>query len=1147
MSDLQYTELKAYSYYSFLRGASSSPDLIAEAIRLGLNGLAITDMGGVYGLPRAYHTIKEMLREKDLSPETRKALLDFQLICGCEILFKNEAHASVVLIAPTRAAYGAMCRLLTRSHATEAKGTGSLLREEFFSLLASTPHAEELILFPQWEEEWLQERGSDCDWLKKWDFFGASEKTAISQNLAQTKSMIKNPVYLPLARHADGLDEERTQFAREFAAKLGREIVAHQGVLVHHASQQIVQDTLTAIREGQPLCELGRKLTRNAERRLKSPAEMQKLFSDLPEAIALTQTIRSQCVFSLGELRYQYPTEWIPQTHTAQSYLEELCAEGIKKRYPHGASEKVIAQLKHELDLISQLNFADYFLTVYDIVREARELKILCQGRGSAANSVVCYAIGITAIDPISMNLLFERFISVERGEPPDIDVDFEHDRREEIIQYIYKKYGRDRAAMVSAVVTYRDRSALREVAKAFSVPVGTLSAREVQRKFFAPAEEKKLDIGERKGDANRSSTPKPILQNIHRQEKDPEDFISEVRRQKILEVTEAIQGFPRHLSIHSGGFTLSHEPIDTLVPIEPATMEGRTIIQWDKFDLDILGLLKIDVLSLGMLSAIRRNLDLVGLDLYGIPPDCPGTYAMICRADTIGVFQIESRAQMSMLPRLRPRNFYDLVVEIALVRPGPIVGKMVHPYLKNRANPAAIVLPHPALAPILEKTYGVPIFQEQVMKMAVQLGGFSPGESDRLRRAIGAWRSQGSIDEMGTRLMQGLIDNKIPREYAQQIFDQIQGFAEYGFPESHAASFALLTYVSCYLKHHYPAEFLCALLNSQPMGFYSPHSLIDDAKRHGVKVLPVSVNHSHWDCTIENPNTVRMGFQYVQKLAKPEAEKISSLRGERRFSSFQDFVLRSHFESKNLRALAMAGAFECVGLNARDALFEVLAVQVGLFQTQSSIGDHGDVGDGGGLDSNRLYNDDLDSNGNNHGVASAQGSLFPTVMLAPMSTEEKVVQDYATNGFSARGHPMEFLRKKLRSLPSPQKNRGRHAAEMNSQAVKQLENGVWVTVPGLSVVLQRPPTAKGTAFATLEDEFGVLDLIFHKKFFDQYRDTIREESFFWIRGVLQRDREAAQLIVKGIEPIFTEYVVPIAPGDHQSLVPAYSRINSKT
>jgi error-prone DNA polymerase len=538
-------------------------------------------------------------------------------------------------------------------------------------------------------------------------------------------------------------------------------------------------------------------------------------------------------------------------------------------------------------------------------------------------------------------------------------------------------------------------------------------------------------------------------------------------------------------------------------VPVEPATMEGRTIIQWDKFDLDILGLLKIDVLSLGMLSAIRRNLDYVGISLFDIPREDAATYEMICKADTIGVFQIESRAQMSMLPRLRPRKFYDLVVEIALVRPGPIVGNMVHPYLKNRRHPEQISYPHRDLIPILRKTYGVPIFQEQVMKMAVKLGGFTPGESDRLRRAIGAWRSQGSIDQMGMRLMNGLIANGIPPEYAQRIFDQIKGFAEYGFPESHAASFAHLTYVSCYLKKHYPAEFLCALLNSQPMGFYSPHSLIDDAKRHGVTVLPVSLNDSHDDCTMERANTVRIGFRYVQKLAEADSKKVVIIRGEKSFSSFQDFVVRSHFEAKNLRALAMSGAFECLGLSSREALFEVLSVQEGLFQNEVEI-------------------------------ETEQGSLFPQTMLAPMSAEEKVVQDYEVSGFSAAGHPMEFVRQKLFRLPSPKKNRGRHAAEMNSQAAKNLENGVWLTIPGLSVVLQRPPTAKGTAFATLEDEFGVLDLIFHKKFFDQYRNTIREEKFFWIQGVLQRENEAAQLIVKNIQPIFTEFTVPIAPGDYQ-------------
>ncbi|NDG84507.1 MAG: error-prone DNA polymerase, partial [Proteobacteria bacterium] len=594
-------------------------------------------------------------------------------------------------------------------------------------------------------------------------------------------------------------------------------------------------------------------------------------------------------------------------------------------------------------------------------------------------------------------------------------------------------------------------------VAKAFSLPVGTLSARKVEREILS-------DAG-----------------------------VSGKKRDKILDVVSALEGFPRHLSIHSGGFTLSAEPIDTIVPIEPATMEGRTIIQWDKYDLDILGLLKVDVLALGMLSAIRKNLALVGKELHEIPAEDPATYDMICKADTIGVFQIESRAQMSMLPRLKPRTFYDLVVEVALVRPGPIVGNMVHPYLRRRRGQERVVLPDRRLEPILGRTFGVPIFQEQVMKMAVTLAGFSPGEADRLRRAIGAWRSKGSMDEMGMKLAGGLKKAGIPDSFAATIFEQIKGFSEYGFPESHAASFALLTYVSSYLKCHHPAAFLCSLLNSQPMGFYAPHTLVDDAKRHGVKVLPVSMRDSDWDCTLSDPSTVRLGLRYVRGVRESAVKEAIKERARRNFSGFQDLISRTDLDFRSLRFLAMGGAFECLGLSTREALFKVLSVQEGLFHRDGP-----------------------------------QSELFPETRLPKQSYEEEVIQDYSSLGLSARGHPMSFLREKLSRDP-----RLKMRARNTTQKVKAMRNGSFIVLPGLSVVLQRPPTAKGTAFATLEDEEGVLDLILHKEVFERSREVIREEAFLWVRGVLQKDGDATQIVVKGIDPIFSDLEVPVAPGAH--------------
>jgi error-prone DNA polymerase len=1052
-----YTELKAASYFSFLRGGSSPQEMLEAAFALGLNGLALTDIGGVYGAPRAYHALKELRK-------TEPRAENFKLILGAEILLRDGALPSITCIAPTRIAYGSLCKMLTKSHENRPKGTGDLSFAELLLHLKDIPGAEGLFLFPEWEELWLNDRENFVS-------------SGVHAQFAELKKF-KNSIYLPITRFRDGLDQARVKTMRELSKEFHWKCTARQNALYHEPARQIVQDVLTSIRETIPLKDLGIKLKRNSEQRLKGVEEMNDLFSDFPEAIHTTQEIFEQCSFEMSELKYIYPTEWIPKGFTSLGYLKKLCEEGILIRYAKrgGETSAIRNLLNKELELIEELNFADYFLTVYDIVAFARSQKILCQGRGSAANSIVCYLLGITALDPVEMDFLFERFISTERGEPPDIDIDFEHDRREEVIQYIYKKYGRHRAAMVSAVVTYGERSALREVAKAFSFPVGTASAREVKKMIVAS------------------------------------ETFPDIVKEKIAEVCKRIESYPRHLSIHSGGFTLSHEPIDTMVPIEPATMEGRTIIQWDKFDLDVLGLLKIDILALGMLSVLRRALDKTGHELYEIPQNDKPTYDMMCRAETIGVFQIESRAQMAMLPRLKPQKFYDLVVEIALVRPGPIVGNMVHPYLKRKQGIEKVVYPNenPKLKEILERTYGVPIFQEQVMKMAVAVGGFSPGESDRLRRAIGAWRSSGAIDEMGARLRKGLVEvGKLPEAFAQQIFDQIQGFSEYGFPESHSASFSLLAYASAYLKRHHPAVFLYALLNSQPMGFYSPHSLVDDAKRNGVRVLPICVNTSGLECELltdsdGKQNTVRMGLSYVSALQKKEAEALLIARAERPFLNFQDFLVRTQLSGRSLKALALASAFEGMGLNSREALFEILSLQEGLFRQ-----------------------------------AEVQGDLFQKVNLPKLLPQEQVTQDYQSTGMSVRAHPMKFLRDYLNQTP---RYRSQHnLLKLNNQTLKRnAKNGQFAKILGLSVVLQRPPTAKGTAFATLEDESGLLDLIFHKQFYDQYKEQIREEVFLWVSGIVQKDGDAFQLVVKRIDRVFEEasvfddFAIPVAPGAHQ-------------
>jgi error-prone DNA polymerase len=1053
-------ELKSKSFYSFLNGGSSPEELVKTAHFLGLSALALTDSHGVYGIPKAWGALREVEGGERL-----------KLISGGELTLvhaetesfqkpvkgdhengatqgthakgeieegtdpggtgvKTEDSSKLVLLATDRRSYGALCRLFSEAHRNQPKGKAALTRAQALTLLKTLPGGGDLLLFPEWED-----RLSEQSFLEEWGGF---------------QENFPGSFYLPLSYRWDGRDAERLKLTRRLSQHYGLQVVAHNDVLYHSPERQELQDVLSCIREGKTLREGGFLLQKNAERYLKSPRQMRELFRDFPEAIQGGLEAAERCTFLPSELRYRYPSEWIPTGLSAQTYLEFLCEAGKKKRYPRGVSEAVEKQLRHELKLISELNFADYFITVYDIVDFARKKDILCQGRGSAANSVVCYLLEITAIDPVQMNLLFERFISSERGEPPDIDVDFEHERREEVIQYIYEKYGRDRAAMVSAVVTYRTRSSLREVAKCFGVEVGTLSARKVRELI---------------------ETPGVITEKVGR---------------KIEKICETMESFPRHLSIHSGGFTLSADPLIEIVPIEPASMEGRTIIQWDKYDLDILGLLKIDVLSLGMLTALQKCLKLRKFELAEIPHDDEKTYAMIQAADTIGTFQIESRAQMSMLPRLKPANFYDLVIEVALVRPGPIVGKMVHPFLKRRRGIEKWVCPDPRLEPILGRTHGVPIFQEQIMKMAVTLAGFTPGEADKLRKAIGAWRSAGSLDEMGKKLMAGLLKAGLPLQFAEEIFQQIQGFSEYGFPESHSASFSLLAYASCYLKCHYPAEFLVAMLNSQPLGFYAPHTLVDDAKRHGVVVHPISLSRSAIDTEMEreNSNEVRLGFHQIHGLQRREIDRILIERQKRPFSSLQDFTLRTRIRLNALKVLALGDFFREFGLNQREALWQILSAQVSM---QSA-----------------LFQSEW-----------VQADLFPSATFEKLDPYEEVMSDYRSYGLSHRGHPMKWVREKVAQsayrIP-------KSVIEMNSQKAKTFPSGKRISILGLSLVMQRPPTANGTAFATLEDECGFLDLILHREVYERVRKLMMNEPFVIVKGKTQRDGAACSFIVDEVK-----------------------------
>ncbi|MCB9073037.1 MAG: error-prone DNA polymerase [Bdellovibrionaceae bacterium] len=987
-----YAELKSRTNYTFLEGSSSPEELVERAIEIGLEALAITDRNGVYALPKAYWFAKESPR--------------FKLICGSELLVEGEPP--ITLIASSRASYGVMCRILTAAHHSKEKGSAFITAEELkvFSSLAGFS-----------------------------GLFCLTEPRKSSQIL---KTLFGDKLYLTLARFKDGKDRSREQSVLEHSRLFNIPVVATNDVLFHKPSRKDLQDCFTCIREGRSLDQAGFKLLPNRERYLKSPFEMMTLFKDMPEVVRASQRIADQCQFSLSELKYRYPTEWIPQNHSAQSYLEELTWRGAQERYSNRIPEKVIQQIHHEFALIRKLGYADYFLTIFDIVDFARKKDILCQGRGSAANSVICFCLGITAIDPVKMNLLFERFISEERNEPPDIDVDFEHERREEVIQYIYQKYGRDRAAMVSAVVTYQKRSALRELFKAFGIDVGTLSAKKLVKDF----------------DNYVKQSPVPNC------------------KEHIDRLSSEMAGFPRHISIHSGGFTLSADPITEIVPVEPARMEGRSIIQWDKYDLDYLGLLKIDVLALGMLTALQKTLKDVGMELYQIPHEDKETYKMIQVADTVGTFQVESRAQMNMSGRLQPKTFYDLVVQVAIVRPGPIVGQMVHPYLRRRQGKEPVTYPHPKLKEILGRTLGVPLFQEQLMKIAIDIGHFTAGEADRLRRAIGAWRASGSIEKVTQKLYTGLISEGIPREYALNIIEHMKGFAHYGFPESHAASFALLSYASCYLKRHHPAEFACGLLNSQPMGFYAPHSLLDDAKTHGVCVLPVSPNESQFETRVVKRNTLRVGLKMVRGLSQKNAEAILQSRP---YSSLSDFLSKTNLPSDVLLQMAMGDAFREFGEDQRHTLWRILEERIKP-DTQADL---------------------------LAGSSSVQQSLFKG-----MDEFEQVRHEYDAFGLSTKNHPIAALRQIVR-LP-----------KMTSYDVKRCKPKTTIKTSGLLLVRQKPPTANGVCFAAMEDEYGFVDMVLFSKVYERFKDVFLHNSFFEVTGVVERDGHSLSLIVKSLKSI---------------------------
>jgi len=995
----EFAELAMKSCFSFLEGASLPEEMVAQAKALGYRALAITDKEGVYGAPRAHVMAKE---------------LGLSLIVGAEIPL---TRGKVSLIAEDREGYGNLCEILTRLHSGNRENPvlpPAALEGKTKGLYALLPLRE------------LPEVG----YFK--ELFGKSAAVVVSRRL-------------------DGKDA----FHLEQAGKLEVACVASQEPLFHIPERKVLQDVLTCIRHTKKLEEAGYDLLPNAARLLRPRHEIAKLFSGRPEWLAKSIEIAERCHFSLDEIHYRYPMEWIPAGFTVDSYLEKLAWEGARRRYGENPPLKVQHQIVNELRLIRELEYADYFLTIWDIVEFARSQKIVCQGRGSAANSLICYLLGITAIDPIRMNLLFERFISRERKEPPDIDIDFEHERREEVIQYIYSRYGRHRAAITAEVICFRRKSAIREVAKVFSI-----STERVEKMQILTHRESLSDVTD---EEIQSALPE----------------MGKEKAAQFLAMVKAISGFPRHIGTHVGGFVLCQDPLIRNVPVEQAAMENRTIVQWDKNDLDALGFVRVDILGLGILSCLRRCFDYVrevygvSHDLASIPAEDPRVYDQICAGDTVGLFQIESRAQMNMLPRLKPRTFYDLVVEISLVRPGPIQGEMVHPYLRRRAGKEAIDYPHPDLKPILERTYGVPLFQEQIMKMAMVGAGFSGGEADQLRRAMGTWRKHGKLAEMGDKFKQGLIAKGVKPEFADRIFHQIEGFAEYGFPESHAASFAVIAYASAFMRYYWPDAYLVAILNSQPMGFYSSHTLIADGLRHGVKVAGIDVNRSKWDNQLADYGLMRLGFRQIRGLKEAFAKRVEEAQP---FASFHDFVQRTRpFIKRDLFLLAGADGFASLGLSRRDALWAVQALPA---------------------------HEGLDL-----------GLQEEPIQLPKESDWEKVSGDFSAFGVSLYQHPMALLRQEM-------SQKGIY----NSRDLPR-GKGRTIKVGGLVICRQMPGTASGVLFVSLEDEFGFINLVVWNRVFQQFREVLLTESLLEARGRLEQaeDSNVLHVIVEWCGPLLSQ------------------------
>ena len=983
----EYAELHCLSNFSFLRGASHPEELVERAAALGYTALALTDECSLAGIVRAHVAAKEH---------------GLRLIAGAEL--RLEDGVRLALLVTDRHAYGALCSLITTGRRRGKKGAYVLRRADVEACAGSGL----LALLLEGDASWLAAHFPGRAWI-------AAEL------------------------HCGPNDRARLDALYALSAASGLPLAATGDVHMHLRSRRPLQDALTAIRLGIPLERCGRALFPNAERHLRARVRLAQLYP--PALLAESAAIAGRCTFSLDELRYEYPEELVPAGSTPAGHLARLTAEGLAWRFPGGAPQKVRALVDYELRLIAELGYEAFFLTVHDVVRFARGRGILCQGRGSAANSAVCYALGITEVDPGRLQTLFERFVSKERNEPPDIDVDFEHQRREEVIQYLYEKYGRGRAALAATVICYRPRSAVRDLGKALG---------------FAPEQVERAARALAWWDG-RCVLPERLVEAGL----DP----SSPALQRLVTLTEALVGFPRHLSQHVGGFVISRGPLAELVPIENAAMPERTVIQWDKDDLEALGLLKVDVLALGMLSAIRRALDLLGMKMHEVPAEDPAVYAMIQKADTVGVFQIESRAQMSMLPRLRPESFYDLVIEVAIVRPGPIQGGMVHPYLRRRRGLEPVTYPSAAVQGVLERTLGVPIFQEQVMQLAVVAAGFTPGEADRLRRSMAAWKRKGGLEPFRERLVQGMLERGYAREFADAIYRQILGFGEYGFPESHSASFALLVYVSAWLKCHHPAAFCAALLNSQPMGFYAPSQLVQDARRHGVEVRPPDVGASLWDCTLEG-GALRLGLRRVGGLAEAAGVRIVVARAQGAFASVEDLARRAALNRRDLKCLAAGGALAGLAGHRRQAHWSAARIVPAA------------------------------------GMLREAFAHEPGLSLPPPGEGEDIVADYASLGLSLGRHPLALLRPRLSRL-----------GLLPAAAVQARAHGSPAWAAGLVTCRQRPDTASGVIFVTLEDETGCVNVVVWRDLIERQRRELLGARLLAVEGRIERDGDVVHLI----------------------------------